>query len=754
MAQLKRRHFILGTLAVGGALAVGWLAAPPRQRLTGARPLPTGPGQTPLNGWVKVGRDGTVTVMMSQAEMGQGSHTGIAMLLAEELDADWATVRLEQAPYDSIYNNIAAVADSLPFEADDHGIVRRATLHAVRRILRELPGLAGTGGSSSIRDQWLPLRQAGASARLMLIAAAARRWQVPPAECSTDAGVVHHASGRHAAYGELAADAARESLPLDPPLKSAAQFRLIGTELPRLDSRAKVNGTAAYAIDARPPALLHACLALCPTVGGRAASFDARAALAMPGVHNVVALEPVNGSLAGTGTIAGGVAVIADNHWRAKQALGALHIQWDRGTATGLSSNALVAELRQALDAGKASTHLVRGDTAAALRSAARTVTAEYQVPFLAHATMEPMNCTVRLANGRATVWAATQAPGLARAAAAKALGIAASKVEVKVPFLGGGFGRRYLSDCIVQAAQLARITGGAPVQLLWPREEDMTHDFYRPAFVCRCRAGFDARGALIAWELTSAGSNLGAPAFIGASSDGAATTPYQVPNLRIAHAAVENPVTMGIWRSVANSQNAFFVESFMDELAASAGSDPLAFRIALLAGRARELRVLERVAAASGWGMTPASPDGSRRARGLALHRCFGSAVAQVAEVSLTDAHGIRVHSVTCVIDCGLAVNRNLIRQQIEGGTVFGLSAALYGEITLEHGEVQQTNFHQYRPVRMAECPEVSTIILADGTEPGGVGEVATPPIAPAVANAVFALTGQRLRSLPLTLG
>jgi len=753
MARIKRRYFILGALGAGGALLVGWLAAPPRQRLIGAKPLPAAPGETALNGWVKVARDGTVTVMMSQSEMGQGAHTGIAMLLAEEMDADWHSVRLAQAPFAAIYNNIAAVADSLPFDPDDHGIFRRSTEHVVRRLLREIPGLSGTGGSSSIRDQWLPLRQAGAAARAMLIAAAARQWQVAPADCTTAAGVVRHASGRSATYGELAAQAARESLPTDPPLKSPAQFQLIGKEVRRLDSGAKVNGTAGFAIDVRPPGLLHASLALCPTVGGRIASVDTAAALAMKGVHKVVTLDPVAGSIAGTGSIGGGIAVIAESHWQAQRAVKALKIAWDHGPAAAVSSERIFAQLREALDRGAGSTHLVRGDVAAAVRSAARTVSAEYRVPFLAHATMEPMNCTVQLADGKAMVWAATQAPGMARSAAAKALGINEENVELKVPFLGGGFGRRYLSECIVQAARLARVADGAPVQLLWPREMDMTNDFYRPAFLARCQGAFDSAGHLIAWQLTSAGSNLGAPGFIGASSDGVANTPYRVPNMRVAHAAVENPVPMGIWRSVANSQNAFFVESFMDELAASAGADPVAFRRALLPGRTRELRVLERAAALSGWDTPPPSADGTRRARGVALHRCFGSTVAQVAEVSLVDAHAVRVHKVTCVVDCGVAVNPNLIRQQIEGGMVYGLSAALHGEITLNHGQVQQSNFHQYQPVRMAECPEVVTEIIADASTPGGIGEVGTPPIAPAVANAVFALTGQRLRSLPLKL-
>ncbi|GAC1455979.1 MAG: xanthine dehydrogenase family protein molybdopterin-binding subunit [Steroidobacteraceae bacterium] len=753
MAEFKRRHFIIGTVAAAGALGVGWLAAPPRQRLVGAKPLRAGPGQAALNGWVKVGADNSVTVMMSQAEMGQGAHTGLAMLLAEEMDAAWESVRLEQAPLDSIYNNQAAIIDSLPFDAGDVSLVKRGTVHVLRRVLREIPGLAGTGGSSSIKDQWLPLREAGASARLMLIAAAASGWKVAAGECTTQSGTVRHPSGRSATYGELAAAAAQQPLPKAPRLKIPAQFRLIGTGLRRLDNAAKITGMAPYAIDALPAGLLYASIRMCPTIGGKVASFNAAQALAMKGVTKVVRVEPVNGSLAGTGTIAGGVAVIADTPWRAMRALETVDVQWDHGTAANVSSSGIFASLTRALDSHAGSAHLQRGDAAQALRGAARTMRAEYRVPLLAHAAMEPMNCTVQFANGAATVWAATQAPGMARAAVAKVLGIDSAKVDLRVPFLGGGFGRRYLSDCMIQAAHLARATGGAPVQLIWSREEDITHDFYRPAFMARCEGGFDAAGSLIAWTLTSAGSNMGAPSFLGAAADGAANTPYHVPNMRFAHAAVENPVTMGIWRSVANSQNAFFIESFVDELAASAGADPIAWRAGLLAGNAVALRCLRRVATLSGWHTPLTAPDGTRRARGVALHRCFGSTVAQVAEVSVNAAKEIRVHRVSCVIDCGVAVNPNLIRQQLEGGLIFGLSAALHGQITIEQGRVQQSNFHDYVPLRMSECPDIRTEIIADGTTPGGVGETGTPPIAPAVANAVFALTGQRLRELPLKL-
>lgn len=749
--HIKRRHFLLGTAGAAGALIVGWLAAPPRQRLLPAHPLPLSPGETALNGWVKVGSDGSVVVMMSQAEMGQGAHTGLAMLLAEELDAAWESVRLEQAPLDSIYNNQAAIVESM-FDPDDHGVFERSARHVVRRILREIPNLSGTGGSSSIRDQWLPLREAGATARLMLIGAAAQSWGVPATECHTDAGRVLHASGRSATYGELAARAARQGLPRTITLKSPAQFRLIGRPLRRIDNAPKLDGSASFAIDALPPGLLYASIAMCPTAGGRVARFDGAPALAAPGVRKVVALDPVKGGVGSVGVTAGGVAVIADTPFHAMRALELVRIDWDHGSAAGLSSQRIFDDLTRALDTSEGRAHLEKGDVTAALARAAKTIRADYRVPLLAHTTMEPMNATVQFKDGAATVWAATQAAGFARADVARVLAIPASKVEIRVPYLGGGFGRRYLTDCLQQAARLARETQGAPVQLIWSREQDIAHDYFRPAFQARCHAGIDATGNLIAWKMTTAGSSLGAPSFADMSSDGAANTAYAFPSARVAHRSVETPVSMGIWRSVSHSQNAFFVESFIDEVAAAAGQDPLAYRERLLTGNTRHLRVLKRLRELSGWA-TPVSAgaDDARRARGVALHRCFGSIVGQVAEVSVTGGREIRVHRVACVIDCGVAVNPNLIRQQIEGGIVYGLSAALHGEITLEDGRVRQSNFHDYVPLRMFECPDIVTEIIADTAVPGGVGETGTPPIAPAVANALFALTGQRLRTLPL---
>jgi len=752
MIKIKRRHFLLAGIGTAGALLIGWSLSPPRQRLLSSKPLSVVPGQVALNGWVKVSADNTVTVVMSQAEMGQGAHTGLAMLLADEMDAAWDQIKLEQSSFDTIYNNQASIVDSLPFQPDDHGVLKWVTERVVGNALREIPGLIGTGGSSSVKDQFLPLRQAGASARAMLISAAAEIWGVPAQQCAARAGRVSHTSGKSASYGELAAHAAKLPVPRRVELKHRTDFTLIGTAEPRIECTAKIDGSAMFGIDSLPPGVLYASIVMCPTLGGKVASFDAAAARALPGVHNVVVLQPVAGGLAGVGMTSGGIAVIATTRFQAMQAVKQVSVQWDHGAAAGLSSRSIDEELTRALDLHVGQAHYERGDVTAALQSAAKTVTAEYRVPFVAHAAMEPMNCTVQFKNGAATVWVGTQAPGLARFAVAKVLGIDASKVDLRVPYLGGGFGRRYFNDCIIQAAALARETGGLPVQLLWSREQDTTHDYYRSAFVSRSKAGFDSRGRLIVWQATSSGSSLGAPSVIDAATDGASNTAYEFPNARIAHQRVESGLPTGIWRSVNHSQNAFFTESFIDECAAAVQRDPVAFRIELLGNQPRHLTVLRRVAALCAWNeaIKPAQ-DGTPRARGIAIHRSFGSIVAQVAEVSLSADRRIRVHRVVCVVECGLAVNPNLIRQQMEGGIVFGLSAALQNEITIDKGQVQQSNFDDHLALRMDECPTIETDIIASQESPGGVGEAGVPPIAPAVANAVFALTGQRLRRLPL---
>ncbi|MCM2296035.1 xanthine dehydrogenase family protein molybdopterin-binding subunit [Rhodoferax sp.] len=755
--MLTRRNWLLGTVAATGALVVGWSLMPVRQRLTGSQALSTGPGQNAFNGWVKIGLDSSVTVMMAKSEMGQGVHTGLAMLLAEELDADWARVRVEHSPVDAIYNNLSAVVDGLPFHPDDDSALKITAQWLTAKLMREF-GVMMTGGSSSIKDLWLPMREAGASARAMLIEAASRQWQLPATECTAALGRVTHPSGQSASFGELARAASQLPLPQDPKLKSPAQFTLIGHPRRRLEAASKLDGSAVFGMDVLPHGLLYASVSMCPTLGGRVAGFQGDAALKLPGVRQVLKLDAYHGST-------GGVAVVADTPYHASLALAQVRVDWEHGPNATLDSAAVMVQLAQTLDQQDGWAYYRHGDVNTALAAASKTITADYLVPYLAHTPMEPMNCTVQFRDGVATVWASTQVPGLARAAAARALGIASDKVTVQVQFLGGGFGRRLDVDFIGQAAAIAKEAGGAPVQTFWSREQDITHDFYRPACVSRFTAGFDAQGALSAWKNTSTSQAI-VPQMLKrlfrlpsagpdkTAAEGAFDQAYEWPNARIAHEMVELGVPVGFWRSVGHSHQAFFKECFMDEVALAAGQDPVAFRATLLQKHPRHLKVLQQVAVMSDWGHTfKPAPGALPRARGVALHQSFGSVVAQVAEVSVDASQKIRVHKVWCVIDCGFAVNPNLIRQQLESAIVFGLSAALYGEITIKSGQVQQSNFHDYPMLRMDECPVIESHIMTSTEPPEGVGEPGTPPIAPAVANAVFALTGKRLRALPLKL-
>ena len=757
---MKRRHFVLGTLGAAGALVIGWSLVPPRQRLTAGAPLPASGGEKALNGWVKIGSDDSVVVMTPKSEMGQGVLTGLAMILADELDADWSRVRVEHPPLDPIYNNLASVVDGLPFHPDDDGSIKRVAAWMTAKSMREF-GIMMTGGSSSIKDLWLPMREAGAAARAMLVAAAAKQWNVPAGEIKVDAGRLAHASGRSARFGELAAAASEQPLPGKVALKTPAQFKFIGKPLPRIEARAKGDGKAAFGLDVLLPGMLYASVKMCPTLGGKVAGFDAGEAMKLPGVKKVLAVDGYHGGTAG-------VAVIADTPWHALKALNVVKVTWDEAVPAAQHSSASdLDRLAQLLDQEDGFGYYRHGDVEAALKKAARVLSAEYRAPYLAHAALEPINCTVQFKDGRATVWAPTQVPGLARRAAAKALGIASDQVEMHVTLLGGGFGRRLDVDFVGQAAAIAKDAGGAPVQTFWSRAEDTRHDFYRPICVARFKAGFDEQGALTAWHNVSAGPAI-VPQVLGrlfglpgagpdkTASEGAYDQPYEWPAARIAHEIVDTPVPVGFWRAVGHSHQAFFKESFVDEAAHAAKADPVAWRLALLKNHPRHAKVLQRCAEMAGWGKPgPAgAAGGDKRAKGVALHQSFGSIVAQVAEVSVgSDGKSIRVHEVWCVVDCGTAVNPNLIRQQMESGIVFGLGAALYGRITIDKGQVAQSNFHDYPSLRLDACPVFHTEIIASGEHPEGIGEPGTPPIAPAVANALFALTGRRLRSLPLEL-
>ena len=773
------RRFILAAIGGTGALALGWSLMPPRQRQQPGHPLPVAEGQRALNGWVKIGTDGQVTVMLARSEMGQGVTTALALLLAEELDADWSKVRTEAAPVDKIYGNVVMLADGLPFHPDDQGSVKRTASWMTAKFAREL-GLMVTGGSSSVKDLWQPMREAGAAARAMLVAAAAKQWGVPAGEIRVANGVVSHASGKQAGFGALAAAAAAESVPSSPVLKSPKDFKLIGQvgvpqaggaagtqgaagtavmpPIGRLDGPGKLDGTARYGIDVRQPDMLYAAVAMCPVPGGRVKAFDGAAAEKLPGVKKLVKVDPLGGG-------SGGVAVLADRPWRAKAALAALKIDWDEGPLAGASSAALMDRLAKTLDSEDGFAYQERGDVQAALKGAAKQIEAEYRAPWLAHATMEPMNCTAQVGPDKATVWVGTQVPSIARGAVAKLLGLKAEQVDIQVQQLGGGFGRRLEIDFILQGAAIAQAAGGVPVQTIWSREDDFGHDFYRPACVARFKAGLDAQGQLLGWWNASAGQAIvhqvlpRAFGLAGAgpdktTSEGAFDQPYEWPASRVGHAVVDLPVPVGFWRSVGHSHQAFFKESFLDEVAHAAGQDPLALRRTLLKQHPRHLAVLDRAAQKAGWGqpLAPAA-DGAKKARGIALHQSFGSIVAQVVEASVGPDKAIRVHRVVCAVDCGLPVSPDGIRQQVEGSVVFALSAALYGEVVFEQGRPKASNFHDQPALRMAECPVIETEIVPHGDHPEGIGEPAVPPLAPALANALFALTGQRLRRLPLRL-
>ncbi len=752
---MRRRTFLLTGLGAAGALVLGWSLLPPRQRLVGGVPLPLRDGDVALNGWVAIGRDGAVTAFVPKAEMGQGIHTALAMLLAEELDAPWEAMRVAHAPIDRIYGNIAVAVDGLPFHPDDVNVLRRTLTWYTAKVGREL-GLMVTGGSTSVKDCWEPIRLAGATARAQLVTTAARAWGASVADCTTADGRVRHADGRSVGYGELIAAHATLERPGAVALKAPADYRLIGTSVRRLEGDAKARGRAPFALDERMPGLRHAALRFCPVLGGAVRRVDGTAATAMRGVEAVVTIPPLHG---GTGA----VAVVADSHWRATQALDALRIEWDEGPAAAYSSADIATALERALDGDDATTYRRVGDVEPALERAATVVEARYAAPYLAHATMEPPNCTVRVADGRAEVWVGTQVPGIARDAVAAVLDVDADDVTIHERFLGGGFGRRLEVDFVAQAAAVAKAVPGVPVSVLRSREDDLRHDFYRPASAARYRAGLDAQGRIVAWEVRSASQSI-VPQYARrhfdipvrgpdkTTAEGSFDVRYEFPAVHVRHAAVALPVPVGFWRSVGHSHNAFFTESFIDELAHAARRDPVEFRRALLQRHPRQLAVLERVAVESRWGTPPApAPDGAPVARGLALHESFGTTVAQVAEVSLGPDRVPRVHRVTCVLDCGLAVNPGHIAQQVESGVVFGLSAALGGGITIDRGRVVEGNFDTQPILRFAEAPVVTVHVLPSAAPPQGLGEPGVPPIAPAVANAVFALTGERLRTLPL---
>lgn len=758
---MKRRSLLLSGAAVGGALLVGWGLMPPRSRIGNAALWPPAEGEIALNGWIKIAKDGTVVLAMNRSEMGQGVHTALAMLVAEELDVPLQRVRLHQAGHDAIFGSAESFVGFLPFHADSRepgqetGAFKTARWLTLK-LAREL-GINLTGGSASVADAWEPLRLAAATARARLLGVASLRWKLPVAELEVRDGVVSHASGPRAHYGELVGQAAL-SPPGEVTPKPRGQMRVVGKPAQRIDLADKCDGRAVYGLDVRLPDLVYASIVHPPMIGGAPGPVDVNAALKLPGVERIVRLPPLGGADAA-------LAVVARTTWHAREAARALQVRWSAPPRGALDSKrieaALEAAARSAADTHGGFTFHERGDSAAALAGSARRVEALYRAPYLAHATMEPMNCTARIErNGRVEVWAPTQVPGLARDAAARTAGVKPEAVIVHVTYLGGGFGRRLEVDFVAQAVRVAQETGGRPVQLSWSREEDFMHDFYRPAGAALLRAGFDAQNRLQAFEAHSAGDALEPrwmervlPSLTGpidapdkTTVEGLYDLPYAIEHQRIAHVSTKSGVPIGNWRSVGHSHNAFFAESFVDELAHAAQQDPLRFRLALLEGKPRHAAVLQLAAQKAGWGQ----PLPKGRARGLALHESFGTICAQVIEVSAADKQ-LRVLRVVSALDCGTVVHPQGVAQQVESSVVMGLSAALYGRIDIEGGVVQQKNFPDQPLLTLAQTPAIETHTVPSTLPPTGMGEPALPPVAPALANALFALTGKRLRELPL---
>jgi isoquinoline 1-oxidoreductase subunit beta len=696
---VSRRDFLKVTTLAGGGIILGYCMGK-------ARGANAAEGAFTPDAWITLKPDGSITLICDRNEMGQDVHTSLAMLLAEEMAVDPVRVRIEQAPVDSIYIN-------------------------------KLMGAQITGGSTSMRDAWEPLRRAGAAARIMLVAAAAGQWKVPASECRAEMGQVIHGDKR-LAYGALAADAARQPIPRDVPLKAAKSFQVIGKHLPRLDGGDKARGRTLFGIDVKQPGMVYAALAMCPVIGGRVASFDKGDAETRPGVLKAV-------------DIGEGVAVIADHYWIARSALADLKIQWDEGPAAKVDTASIYATLEAASNrAGAVATH--SGDAAAAL-ARGKPIEARYTSQMLAHATLEPQNCMAMVSDQGVDVWASTQYPQGAQGAAAAAAGVAPAQVRIHSQFIGGGFGRRLDVDFVTQAVSIAKAMPGKPVKLIWTREDDTTHDFYRPPCLSLLRATLDG-GRIAAFDYKMVSPSITNRLFPGVVKDdldgymteGLVEFAYDIPNLELRTVIQEVGYRVGYWRSVSNSLNAFAIESFLDELAHASGKDPLAFRLAMLQKAPRQRAVLERAARNAGY----AGNAAKGRAFGVASLECYGTHMALVAEVSGT-RDALKLEKLTYAVDCGIAVHPDQVIAQIEGGAVSGLINTIRSKVTIAGGRVEQANFNSFPIPRMPEVPPIDVALIESAATPGGIGEAGVPLVAPAIANAVYALIGQRIRSLPI---
>jgi isoquinoline 1-oxidoreductase beta subunit len=698
--SVSRRGFLQASSVAGGGLMLG-VAIP------GIEAFAAGTLHTP-NAWVHIADDNTITLLSARSEMGQGVYTSMPMLIAEELNVDIRTVKVEIAPPNAVYVN-------------------------------SLLGAQITGGSTSVRDGWEKLRTAGAQVREMLISAAADEWKVDRATLKADNGFVMGPKGKKASYGHLAAAASKLPVPEKVALKDPKDFRIVGKNTRRLDTPMKVNGKAEFGIDVKLPGMVYASLEQAPVIGGTVKGFDASKAKGMPGVIDVVQIPD-------------GVAVVADTYWHAKKAREALSIQWDDGPGGTLTTQGMADGIRAAAASGKAIPIKSQGDVDAGMKGAVKVVKAEYQLPLLAHAPLEPMNFTASVTGDKVLLVGPTQFQQGAQGAVAAALGVKPENITLKTTFLGGGFGRRLELDFIVQAAQISKAVG-KPVKLLWTREDDTTHDFYRPMALNQLEAGLDATGMPVAMTYKVTSQSVTQRAF-GLPKDTldpfmaeAAVAAYEIPNTRHDLVIHDAGLRVGYWRAVSHNMNAFANESFVDEMAAAAGKDPLAYRLSLLKEHPRFANVLKTAADKAGWGS--AAPAG--RFRGVALMEGYDTYMAQIAEISM-DQGAPKVHKVTVVADLGRMVNPDTVVAQIQSSIVFGLSAALFDEITLDKGRVQQTNFHNYPVLRMNEAPQIDIVLVQSGEKPGGIGEPATALIGPAVANAIFAASGKRVRKMPFT--
>jgi isoquinoline 1-oxidoreductase beta subunit len=704
---LDRRAFLRKGAAGGAGLVIGFYLPGKCEAL--ARTPASGPAS--VNAWVQIAPDNTTTLVIDKSEMGQGINTALTMILAEELDLDWAKIKTVFAPAAPAYFN-------------------------------PVFGLQGTGGSTSVRGSWEPLAKIGATAREMLVVAAAKKWNVDPAACTTENSmVVHKASGKKLAYGAVADEAAKLPVPASPKLKDAKDYKIVGMPTRRIDSKEKSSGKAEFGIDVRRPAMLHAVVARCAVFGGKVKSFDATKARAVRGVKNVV-------------QVSSGVAVLADNTWSAMQGREALQIEWDEGANANNSSDA-IRKLYQTRIGQPGAIARKEGDADATLGGAVKKVEAVYEVPFLAHATMEPMNCTADVRADGCDIYTPTQFQTFTQMTGAKIVGLKPEQVRVHTTYLGGGFGRRAEQDFVLESVELSKAMG-APVQVTWSREDDIQHDYYRPAVMVKLWAGLDATGKPTAWKTRIVGPSIMSRFFPGSvknglddtATEGIATLKYDVPNFLVEYLLTEPGVPVGFWRSVGNSHNGYIAECFVEEMARAAGKDSFEFRRGLLSQDPRQRGVLELAAEKAGWGKP--LPEGHYR--GIAVVESFGSHVAEVAEISIDKkSKSLQMHRVVAAVDCGRYVNPETIRAQIEGGIIYGLTAALKGEITIANGRVEQANFNDYDMVRINEAPSVEVHIVQSNDGPGGMGEPGTPPIAPAVCNAIFAATGRPVRRLPI---